>query len=258
MNLLGSFVIAFAMYSKIPMPSVTWTKERMHYAMCFFPLLGVIIGGLLYLLACLAEVTGMGTLCFTMLGAVLPLLVTGGIHMDGFLDVTDARSSYASREKKLEILKDPHTGAFAIIGFGIYMLIYIGAFSELSLHDIRIFTGAFVLTRALSGLAVVSFPKAREEGLAALFSRTAQDKTVQVVMVLYVLASGGFMVWFGGVPGVFCIIGAFLTFYLYYRMSVREFGGITGDLAGYFLQVCELAILVLLCVFSLAGKWMPV
>lgn len=36
MNLLGSFVIALSMYSRIPMPQVEWTKERMRYAMCFF------------------------------------------------------------------------------------------------------------------------------------------------------------------------------------------------------------------------------
>ena len=43
MNLLGSLAIAFSMYSRIPMPQVSWTKERMKYAMCFFPLIGVVI-----------------------------------------------------------------------------------------------------------------------------------------------------------------------------------------------------------------------
>ena len=44
MKLLGSMVIAFSMYSRIPMPRVEWTKERMKYAMCFFPLVGVVQG----------------------------------------------------------------------------------------------------------------------------------------------------------------------------------------------------------------------
>lgn len=256
MNLLGSFVIAFSMYSKIPMPTVKWTKERMSYTMCFFPLIGVVIGELLLMFACLAEMTGMGILCFTLLGTALPLLVTGGIHMDGFLDVTDARSSYAPREKKLEILKDPHTGAFAIIGFGIYMLLYAGTLSELDFYDIRIFAGTFVLTRALSGLAVVSFKKAKEDGLAAAFSKAASEKVVQIVMVVYVVASGCYMVLCGGITGVVCLIGAAVTFFLYYKMSVREFGGITGDLAGYFLQICELVLLILICLCGWAGTLM--
>ena len=44
------------------------------------------------------------------------------IHMDGFLDTMDALNSYGSREKKLEILKDSRTGAFAVIGFGLYLV----------------------------------------------------------------------------------------------------------------------------------------
>ena len=46
MDLLGSLAIAFSMYSRIPMPQVEWTGRRMRYAMCFFPLIGLVIGGL--------------------------------------------------------------------------------------------------------------------------------------------------------------------------------------------------------------------
>ena len=54
----------------------------------------------------------------------LPVLVSGGIHTDGFIDTVDALSSYGDKEKKLEILKDPHTGAFAIIGAIMYYLLF--------------------------------------------------------------------------------------------------------------------------------------
>ena len=96
--------------------------------------------------------------------------------MDGFLDVTDARRSYGSREKKLEILKDPHTGAFAIIGLGVYLLLYGAAFSELEFSDICLLSYVFVAERALSGLSVVSFPKAKKDGLAADFCGKSQDE----------------------------------------------------------------------------------
>ena len=55
------------------------------------------------------------------------LLVTGGIHLDGFMDTTDARSSYGDREKKLAILKDSHVGAFAVIGCSFYLILSAGA-----------------------------------------------------------------------------------------------------------------------------------
>lgn len=251
MNLAGSLIIAFSMYSKIPMPQVEWTKERMRYAMCFFPLVGAVIGGLFVLFAAACERMGAGQLMFAAFGAVLPLLVTGGIHMDGFLDVTDARSSCRSREEKLEILKDPHTGAFAIIGFGIYMLLYVGALSELKPQYTLLFAGSFVLTRALSGLSVVSFPMAKEDGLAATFSAMSVKTAVGITMSVYIGAAAAFMIAFGKTAGIVCTAGAFAVFWLYYRMSKREFGGITGDLAGYFLQICELVILILA---ALCGK----
>lgn len=253
MDLIGSFIIAFSMYSKIPMPRVQWTKERMGYAMCFFPLIGMVIGLVLYGLSLLFTfVFDSGNFLFVMLGSVFPLFITGGIHMDGFLDVTDARSSYATRDKKLEILKDPHTGAFAIIGFGIYMFLYAGAFSTLDYLEVSVFAGSFVLTRALSGLALVTFPMAREDGLAATFSGMAVKRTVLLVMAVYILLSGVYLLLTGGILGGAALSGAAVTFYWYHKMAVKEFGGITGDLAGYFLQICELVILLIICTCKLA------
>lgn len=130
MNLLGSLAIAFSMYSRIPMPQVSWTKERMKYAMCFFPLIGVVIGALTYGSVLVLTVLKLDWMA-KILPVLVPLIVTGGIHMDGFLDVTDARASHAPVEKKLEILKDPHTGAFAIIGCCVYLLLYVAVFGEM-------------------------------------------------------------------------------------------------------------------------------
>lgn len=253
MNLLGSFVIALSMYSRLPMPQVEWTKERMKYAMCFFPIIGLILGGILVLFIWAASAAGAGPVFRTLGGVAVPLLVTGGIHMDGFLDVTDARRSYGSREKKLEILKDPHTGAFAIIGLGVYLLLYGAAFSELEFEDICLLTFIFVGERALSGLSVVSFPKARKDGLAAEFSGAAVKRTVQAVMALYLSASSAGLLFGGGATGLACIAGAGAVFYNYYRMCMKEFGGMTGDLAGYFLQSAELLLVIILAVCRMAG-----
>lgn len=254
MNLLGSFVIALSMYSRIPMPQVEWTKERMRYAMCFFPIIGLISGGILILFTWAASAAGAGTIFKTLGGVAVPLLVTGGIHMDGFLDVTDARRSYGAREKKLEILKDPHTGAFAIIGLGVYLLLYGAAFSELEFEDICLLTFIFMGERALSGLSVVSFPKAKKDGLAAEFSGAAVIRTVQAVMALYLCASSAGLIFVGGaVTGLACTTAAGAVFYNYYRMCMKEFGGMTGDLAGYFLQSAELALVIVLAVCRMTG-----
>ena len=250
MNLPGSMMIAFSMYSRIPVPQVQWTKERMKYAMCFFPLIGAVIGLMEYGAILLFRTMGFPFLA-QILPVVIPVADTGGIHMDGLLDVIDAKSSHGETEKKLEILKDPHTGAFAIIGCAIYFLLYLAFFMEMRPVKIPAFCITFVITRALSGLSVVSFPMAKKSGLAAAFSDGAHKRVVGTVMVLYLIISL-LAVWLLtgvlAVSGVFAI--SFVVFLYYYHMSKREFGGITGDLAGYFLQILELALVMGLAILS--------
>ena len=250
MNLPGSMMIAFSMYSRIPVPQVQWTKERMKYAMCFFPLIGAVIGLMEYGAILLFRTMGFPFLA-QIPPVVIPVAVTGGIHMDGLLDVIDAKSSHGETERKLEILKDPHTGAFAIIGCGIYFLLYLAFFMEMRPVMIPAFCITFVITRALSGLSVVTFPMAKKSGLAAAFSDGAHKRVVGTVMVLYLIISLIAIWLFTGafaVSGVIAI--SFVVFLYYYHMSKREFGGITGDLAGYFLQVLELVLVMGLAILS--------
>lgn len=252
-SVLESFVIAFSMYSRIPMPFVEWSERGMKYAFCFFPLIGAVIGLCVNLYALAARNLGLGSLAYALLGTALPLLITGGIHMDGFLDVTDARSSFQSRERKLEILKDPHAGAFAIAGCGVYLLLYVAAFSELSVSAFPAIAGIYVMTRALSGLSVLCFPKARKDGLAATFAKGTGSGSPVVKMVLggwlalsvlfFVLTAG---IWVAGI----LVLTVLLVFWWYHHMALTEFGGTTGDLAGYFLQTAELCMVAALAVCS--------
>lgn len=171
--------------------------------------------------------------------------------MDGFLDVTDARSSFQSRERKLEILKDPHAGAFAIAGCGVYLLLYTAAFSELRLEAFPAIGGIYVMTRALSGLSVLCFPKARKDGLAATFAKGTGNgaPAVKAVLAVWLLAGIAFVFLASGtVTAVVLTVAAAAVFLWYHHMAMHEFGGTTGDLAGYFLQTAELVMVAALAV----------
>ena len=153
MKWIRSFIIAFSMYSKIPMPRVEWTTSSMQYAFCFFPLVGAVNGALTWgaghVLFALRDAGKLPALFPAVFLTILPLLVTGGIHMDGFLDTSDARHSYGEREQKLAILKDPHTGAFAVISAAIYLLWSLALWSA---ADEKVLPGmacAMVLSRTL-------------------------------------------------------------------------------------------------------------
>lgn len=240
--MLKSMIIAFSTYSKIPMPAVTWNEKSMRYSLCCFPLVGAVIG--LCSMACFYGMLwiGLGKTAASAVLTVLPLLITGGIHMDGFLDTMDARSSYKSKKEKLEILKDPHMGAFAAIYGMVYLLLSFGLFSEITEKEIGFVAAGYVLSRILSGWAIVTFSKAKKEGMAAMAADAARNN------VTWILAAEG-VLWILAVclldwkKGLVCT-GAGLLCMMYYRhMAYKTFGGITGDLAGYFLQICELAIL---------------
>lgn len=252
MSVLKSMVIAFAMYSKIPMPKVDWNEKNMKYAICFFPFVGGVIGMLVYGWWQLAACLKLGAVSYSLLGALIPLFVTGGIHIDGYMDTMDALHSYGSREKKLEILKDPHIGAFAVITVIIYYLFYIGAYSELTEKRIMVLLAlGFVLSRILSGLAIVWFPAAKKEGLLYTFLSGAHKKAVRILLAVMLILCLAAMGMTAAVQTLWVVAANGLLYLYYYKKSKKEFGGITGDLAGWFLCLSELITILCLLVLSI-------
>lgn len=242
-NLLQSLVIAFSMYSKIPMPRVDWNEKNMKYALCFFPVVGIVIGIITYAIGQLLFLSSCNMLFRAVVMTLLPLLISGGIHMDGFMDTMDALSSYGDREKKLRILKDSHAGAFAIIGFGCYALWSLAVWSQVTPEMLGIIAGAFVISRSLSGLSIVTFSPAREDGLARTFQDGAHKKKVAVTMVIFLIAALCFMVWKNWQLAIGAGVAVLIVFLCYKRMCKKQFGGVTGDLAGFFLQMAELLMI---------------
>lgn len=244
MSLLKSLCSAFLMYSRIPVPQVEWKEENRRYSLCFFPLVGAVIAVLIMLWWKLCGLLSAGSLFFAVGFTVIPVFVTGGIHIDGFCDVNDALASYLPKEKMLEIMKDPHIGSFALIKLCIYFLLQTALLSEVSSFSLLVIcTHGFVQSRAWSGLAAVTFPNARGEGSLQNFSNPAHKKIAIIVEIIYLLISSAVMI----VLNPICGTAAFLcggAVFIYYRIfSLRRFGGITGDLAGYFLQLCEIWII---------------
>lgn len=251
MRIIKSLIIAFSMYSKIPMPQFQWKDEDMKYMLCFFPWVGAVIGACVYLWGMICDKFAVGTFCYTVIGTAIPLMITGGFHVDGFMDTMDAFHSYQPRERKLEILKDSHIGAFAVIMLGAYGLIYLGAFSEIQDKTIlKMVCAGFVLARVLSGIGVVSFPAAKKEGLLFSFASNAQKNVVKCVLYLQGALCIGFMLWQSLFAGSVIVVAAIGAFFYYYYRSKKELGGITGDTAGYFILLSEGSMMVAAAVLN--------
>ncbi len=112
MTVIKSFFIAFSLYSSIPVPQFTWKEEDMKYVLCFFPWVGAVIGALVYLWGRFCNHCAVGTLCYSLIGTAIPLIITGGFHVDGFMDTMDAFHSYQPRERKLDFRPESHSGGF--------------------------------------------------------------------------------------------------------------------------------------------------
>ncbi len=251
MNGLRSIVMAFCMFSRIPMPRIAWKNENMRYMLAAFPLVGAAVGLSICLWQLICEVLGIGSVLWAAGVTLLPVAITGGIHMDGFCDVSDALASHAPIEKKRQILKDSHTGAFAIIMMGCYLLLYFALGTELPIsgHSALLLALLHILSRILSGLISLVYPKNDSEGLLKTFTVSAEKKTaVGILTVLLVLCAGS-LILLGGLPGLGMVLGGILTALYMKRLSAREFGGMSGDLSGYFLQLCEL-VMLLVCVLT--------
>lgn len=128
---MEQFCIAFAMFSRIPVPRADWSGKNMRYMMCFFPWIGIPIGVLTWLVYEAGQYLQLNAAFLAVLLVLIPVVVTGGIHIDGLLDTADALSSWQERSRRLEILKDSHAGAFAVITCGVYFLLYYGVYSQM-------------------------------------------------------------------------------------------------------------------------------
>lgn len=248
MSILKAAALMFSMFTRIPMPKVTWSKENMRYMLCFFPLAGVAVGLVLAGWFWFCGVFHIGTLLFAAGVTLIPVAVTGGIHLDGYCDTIDALASHASPERKREILKDPHTGAFAVIGTGAYLLLYFGISTELApvFKTWLLLTLMHSISRTLSGLSVIGFPSSASKGLFDLFKGSADTKRSAGILLLLLLGCVAGLLVTDPITGGGMIAVALICALYLFHLSKRQFGGMSGDLAGYFLQLCELTMLAAL------------
>lgn len=228
---------AFSMYSAIPVPKVEWDGDTIKYTMMFFPLIGVVIGAAVYGWAILTR--ALSPLLFAAGIVLIPVIISGAIHADGFIDTGDAIYSRLDMEEKHRILKDPHVGAFGVILACCWLLASAGAASVIELRYIGVLAAAYTATRAISAFSVVTLKKAKDTGLVHMFADAAQEKAVRISSIIYAALSFGFMIWSSPAVGGALAAVLLLWFWRFSAMSRKKFGGITGDLCGYLVTVGE-------------------
>ena len=249
MRFIKAFVVAFSMYSRIPMPKFTWDSEDMKYHLIFFPWVGAVIGALEYGLLLLKDYYDLPMVAFVALAMAIPLIVTGGFRLDGFMDVADAINSFKSKEERLEILKDPHIGAFSIINVITVGLI---CFAGLFLMNRNSFIGwcfSFFMARSVSGIMVIKGKKAKENGMLYSEAKNSADKAVFVGLIIELLICTCTCLYVAPLHAIELII---FTLAIGKGTEIRAnkaFGGITGDVAGYYVVITEVFMALVFGIF---------
>ena len=223
----------------------------------FFPLVGLVAGSLLALVAVVTAGWMPGTVRSALLVTVC-IFITGGLHCDGLMDTSDGLFSGRSPERMLEIMKDSRVGSFGVISI-ILLLIWKGALIHDMPESLLCLALISMMTIGRLGmiLAILCFPYARPEGMGKAFSLYA-GRNAFIVAVATIVAFLGGVYFFQG-PLFFLIgfgaaVGVTLFTFGFGRWATRKVGGLTGDMYG---AVTELSEVVVLTVFvcSTYVKW---
>ena len=238
----NSFLMAFSTYSISPKTQMERNKDNTSFILVFIPLIGAIIGFVIRIWAIAYPYLCNEYVLPAVVCVVLPSLLSRGAHLDGFFRTVDAMCSHQSRERKLQILEDSHGGYFAIIVCVCYFMVAIGVWSEMPVDGLFVLAYGFIISRALYGFSILTSRHAKESK-CSVYLPEGISKYIQIlIMLAYVAISAILMVQLDKRIAIAGLIGAAVSYIYYLIVSYKDFGGVTEDSAGFFVQICEVLI----------------
>lgn len=231
-----AFAMCQSMFCAIPFPGNVWDEQARNKMLLFLPVVGLEIGAIWAALAWLCNVLNLPVLVKGLILSVYPYLVTGFIHLDGYMDVTDAVKSYRCLERRREILKDSHVGAFAVIGIILLLLaqfIFIASAKENA--DLRILMFVPAVSRCCSALAVTALKPMDTSQYAQQKKPKAFIVVLSIMTTAFILA-GFFLCGRFGLVLLGCLMGYGIAL----RKAYKSLEGMNGDISGYSLSIAEL------------------
>ncbi len=247
MKYITAFFMAWGNFFYIPSPVKLWDNELRKMQLVFFPIIGVLIGLLWCALFFVLAKFGAPVTIAVFLLAIYPYKISGFIHLDGFMDCSDAILSRRDIKERQRILKDSHVGAFAVINVAILFIASYAAMSgivakyyffEINFEMIAPLLFIPVVSRACSAFSVLAFEPINFSQYSDSFDATGNKRywllTVGITAICLVSA----FVFFGSESAI--ILGILITVHFAVSFHARgQLGGMNGDIAGYALTISE-------------------
>lgn len=246
MKSIYGFLLAVQFLTRIPvLLHCPWDKQTSRWALRYYPFVGILIGMITVFVFFIVE-AHLSVIMMTLLLVTLWVGLTGGLHLDGWMDVADAVGSNAPLEKKWEIMKDPHVGSFGILAL-LFLLVWKTTFiySLLNIGYILIFSIVLIiaLSRLCAVILLVFLPTAKKEGLAAIWKKNITRVDLIYAVVPIIIA----FIYFD--QFLFLIPTYFIFIFFYGLWVMRTFQGINGDLLGTAIEGGELWGLMIVWIY---------
>lgn len=234
-KILKGFALAMNMLTILPFFKVhDFFRGINGYAVMSYPLVGALLGGILWLAYMLLAPYFPEAHLHIVLFA-LWVVLTGALHLDGFSDTVDGLFVPADRAET--VMKDPHVGGMGMIFTAVFLLLK--ASSLWFLESLWLLPLVLMLSRFNAVLAIYFFPYIRKAGMSTLakeeFTRS-QLVTVSLIVLATVALSGSWLL----------LLFSLLTLLLIKGFFVRRLGGFSGDIYGFTIEVTELLLLNIL------------
>jgi adenosylcobinamide-GDP ribazoletransferase len=245
---MNDFLRAFSLLTVVPVRPRWDNDAPLGRAMAFYPLVGLIMGGLLAGVAALLIWLTRGAESAALLRSALLLIVwtllSGGLHLDGWGDACDGLLPTVERARRLEILRDPRMGSFGVIGIALILLLKLAA-----LHGLP-GNAALILAPTLGRwgvvLAAYGWPSARPGGMGDRF-RQGLGRAQIALATMTALAATALVTWIGaGWAPLIALAVAFLVALAIARFAAGRLGGLTGDIYGAIVEGVEVMVLVVM------------
>jgi len=249
MRYLKGFYMSLGMFCAIPLPFHIWDEKLTSIMVASFPLVGLFIGALWWGVALLTISLSLPLMLTAAILTIVPFLIAGFIHLDGYMDTSDALLSYRNLEGRLRILKDPNVGAFAVIMLVILLILQFAAMHSIAENAgyLALIAAIAVISRCCSAFSIFTLRHMPESNYAAMLS---QNVGISHRLFVVIIAAGAvaFSFWYAGVYGIITVAAVVLGYAVAMRKAFRGFNGISGDLLGYAMVIGEVCGFIALAI----------
>ena len=229
------FFMAWSMFCSIPCPSKKWDQTKTAQMLMSLPFVGILIGAIWFGVYKACGALGLGYVGSALV-AVLPWLLTGFMHLDGFMDCSDAVLSFRDRERRLEILKDSHVGSFAVICMAILSIFTLAAWLQTGFNA----NGLVLILIPAASRSVVSACVLGFEPLktSAYAKSVVKNKGGVAFCAAVCLVSCALGLLLGKLEGIAVCVSAVCTFAVVLLVR-KNLGGMSGDISGCAISIGE-------------------